>query len=197
MNSDELKQITDRVDVYARGVLPTLRYAHSVRVGVLARELSARFGVDPDKGFLAGISHDICKATKDRLLLILAGQDSVQLTPIEAQKPALLHGRAAAVILRTEFGILDDSILDAVRHHTFGAPDLDSLGKIVFVADKMEPGRTGIEPALRKRILDSALDEMTLLVVADNIKYLRARGKEVSRYSIAMLEQLGGRNEES
>lgn len=194
MSSDELKKTTEQVDVYARGVLPVLRYAHSLRVAALSRELCSRFGLDPARGYLAGIAHDICKAYADRMLIRLAAQDSVPITPIEQDKPSLLHGRAAAVILRTEFGVADGSVLDAVRYHTFGAPGLDDLGKIVFVADKMEPGRTGIDPAFRKRILDADLVEMTRLVLEDNIRYLHAKGKEVSAGSMGMLEELGGRN---
>jgi len=190
MNIDELKQITEKINLYALGVLTPPRYEHSVRVAVLARDLCLRFGIEPCDGYLAGIAHDMCKSGKERWLLSLVSQDGDPVIGIELDKPALLHGRAAAVLLAAEFGVTDRSILDAVRHHTFGAPDMDALGKIVFVADKIEPGRTGLDPGKRRKILDSDLDGMTRLVLQDNIQYLEARGKPVSPVTLLMLESL-------
>lgn len=190
MNIDELKQITEKINLYALGVLSPPRYEHSVRVAVLARDLCRRFGVEPCDGYLAGIAHDMCKSGKERWILSLASQDGDPVVGIELEKPALLHGRAAAVLISTAFGITDQSILGAVRHHTFGAPGMDALGKIVFVADKIEPGRTGLDPDYRKKILASDLDGMTRLVLEDNMRYLEARGKAVSPVTIRMLESL-------
>jgi nicotinate-nucleotide adenylyltransferase len=67
---------------------------------------------------------------------------------------------------------------------------MDALGKIVFVADKIEPGRVGMDPEYRIRILESDLDGMTRLVVEDNIRYLEARGKEVSASTRRLLDNL-------
>ncbi len=190
MNIDELKQITEKVNLYALGVLSPPRYEHSVRVAVLVRELCLRFGVEPCDGYLAGIAHDMCKSGKDRWLLSLASQDGEPVKAIELEKPALLHGRAAAVFLTNEFGIIDPSVLGAVKHHTFGSPDMDALGKILFVADKIEPGRTGLDSRYREKILASDLDGMTRLVLEDNIQYLETRGKSVSPVTLRMLESL-------
>ncbi len=194
MNGESLVLKISKVDQYARGALPLPRYEHSVRVAELSRELCGRFGMDPEAGYLAGIAHDICKPGKDRWLLSLVARDGMPLAEIERAKPALLHGRAAAVMLSSDFGVSDQSILDAVRHHTFGAPGLDGLGMILFVADKIEPGREGYDEALRKKILSSALPEMTRLVLEDNIRYLERRGKTVSMATLAMLEDVEGRS---
>ena len=132
MNPEELKSVTAKVNLYAIGSLSLARYEHSVRVAELSRELCGRFGLDPDVGYLAGLAHDICKSGKDSWLLELATKDGQPVSDIERRKPSLLHGHAAAVLLERMFGIVDRSILFAVRNHTFGAPDMDALGKIVF-----------------------------------------------------------------
>jgi nicotinate-nucleotide adenylyltransferase len=194
MNIDELKLVTEKVKLYALGVLAPPRYEHSVRVAVMSRDLCARFGLVPETGYFAGIAHDICKAGKEKWLLSLAAQDDIPISEIEERKPSLLHGRAAAVVLRTEFGITDSSILAAVRNHTFGAPDIDDLGKIVFVSDKIEPGRTGLDPEFRANVLASDLDDMTRLVLEDNIRYLKSKDKEVSGVTLEMLESLNRRS---
>jgi nicotinate-nucleotide adenylyltransferase len=193
MNLQNIDSITEKVNIYARGVLAKPRYDHSVRVAVLCRDLCERFGLNPKVGYLAGIAHDMCKAGKDRWLVALASQDGTAISDIEVSKPALLHGRAAAMLLSTDFGVDDESILGAVRHHTFGAPGLDGIGMILFVADKVEPGRTDYDPERRKKILSQNLDGMTRLVLEDNIKYLESKKKEVSMATLAMLEEIEGR----
>jgi predicted HD superfamily hydrolase involved in NAD metabolism len=193
MNTDQFETIAEKVDCYARGFLPRPRYDHSVRVAELCRSLCVKFGLDPAKGYLAGLGHDICKSGRDKWLLLLASQDGHPLSDIEAAKPALLHGRAASVLLATDFGVTDRSVLDAIRHHTFGSPGLDQLGKILFVSDKIEPGRIDYDGAQRKKILESDLDGMVRLVLEDNIRYLEERGKAVSMDTLAMLEEIEGR----
>lgn len=190
MNDDEIVKASEKVNRYILGTLTPPRYAHSIRVAVLARNLCTRFGFDPLTGYLAGIAHDMCKSAQDQTLLTLAGGDSLPISTIERDKPSLLHGRAAAVLLGTEYGVTDASILEAVRHHTFGKPNLDSLGKIVFVADKIEPGRTGVNSDLRKKILGSDLGEMTVLVLEKHISYLEERGKIVAESTYSMMENL-------
>jgi len=190
MNPEELKLVTGKVNLYAIGALTLTRYEHSVRVAELSRELCERFSLDPAVGYFAGLAHDICKSGKEDWLLSLAIKDGAPVSDIERRKPALLHGHAAAVLLASEFGVTDRSILDAVRNHTFGSPVMDDLGKIVFVADKIEPGRTGMDVAYRIKILESSLDVMTRLVVEDNIRYLESKGKEVSSNTWLLLESL-------
>ncbi|MBN1616141.1 MAG: bis(5'-nucleosyl)-tetraphosphatase (symmetrical) YqeK [Spirochaetales bacterium] len=195
MTSDELMRITALVDQYAIKVLPTPRYLHSFRVATLARELAIRFGIDEQEAFLAGLVHDICKAEGSDRLFSLVRSDGYGIGDIEAKKPSLLHGRAAAVLLERDFSVDSVSILDAVRHHTFGSPSFDSLGKIVYVADKLEPGRQDIDPLHRTTALEKDLDGMTRMVAQEGVRYLEHRGREISPETMEMLTVLGERGE--
>ena len=55
--------------------------------------------------------------------------------------PQVLHGPVASYILKQEGLVDDESVLQAVRYHTTGHPDMDTLAKIIFIADYIEPGR--------------------------------------------------------
>ena len=48
---------------------------------------------------------------------------------------------------KTRLGIEDEEIIDAIRFHTSGKPNMSLLGKLVFVADMVEEGRNyeGVE----------------------------------------------------
>ncbi len=115
--------------------------AHSQRTALLARELAAIHGEDPDRAEIAALIHDIAHEMDERTLLHHAEQRHISLTLTEARVPKLIHGAVGAAILYSDWGIRDEEILDAVRFHISGSPTMGKLAKIVFVADKLEPER--------------------------------------------------------
>ena len=54
--------------------------------------------------------------------------------------PALQHGPASAAHARAE-GETDRGVLDAVRYHSLGLAEWDMVGRILYCADYLEPGR--------------------------------------------------------
>ena len=50
------------------------------------------------------------------------------------------HGPAAADRAAAE-GERDRDVLDAIRYHTIGSPDWDDVGRMLYLADYLEPGR--------------------------------------------------------
>lgn len=62
------------------------------------------------------------------------------LVPAEPDIAALKHGPAAA-ILAEKFGESDQGVLDAVRYHSIGYSGWDWAGKILYMADYLDPGR--------------------------------------------------------
>lgn len=58
-----------------------------------------------------------------------------------ARSPELLHAQAAAV-WAARAGETDREVLAAVRHHPTGHPGWGDLGRILYVADFCEPGRS-------------------------------------------------------
>ncbi|MCH5288695.1 MAG: nicotinate (nicotinamide) nucleotide adenylyltransferase [Treponema sp.] len=180
----------ERVQAFAKAHLSAARYEHSVRVGEMAAQMCARYGEDPFRGRFAGIAHDICKEIPGEEMLALAEQDGNPFSTLERSKLSLLHGRAAAVRLRQEFGVTDEDVLQAVANHTFGNGQLSDLAKIVFVADKIEPSRPQSTDEYRARLLALPLDAMTLAVLEENIAYLEKKGREVAGEALCFRDEL-------
>ena len=84
---------------------------------------------------------------------------------MQSQVPLLLHGPVGAELLRWEDGLDNNSLYQAVYWHTTGHPSLDLLGKLVLLADKLDPQklpRYPYQPYLRElafQDLDAALVE--------------------------------------
>ena len=54
--------------------------------------------------------------------------------------PALWHGPASAAHAKAE-GEVDRGVLDAVRYHSVGLAEWDMVGRILYCADYLDPGR--------------------------------------------------------
>lgn len=183
-------ELFERIRAHVESSVTKERYAHSLRTGEFARVMCERYGLDGATGYVAGVAHDMCKDCGDDELLTLAARDGGEITTLERAKPSLLHGRAAAVVLREKYGVTDDALLQAVACHTFGGEHLCPLAKILFAADKIEPGRPQSTEKCRMHLLTLPLDELVLSVLEENIGYLRSRGKQVAYAQIAFRDEL-------
>jgi len=106
---------------------------------------------------------------------------------------ALLHGPAAAARLRAE-GVDDEELLDAIAHHTVGSPTFSRLGRALYAADFLEPGRTFL-PEVRVELRARAPEELDAVVrevVRERIRDVQRRGKKVNPRTLAFRDTLGG-----
>jgi nicotinate-nucleotide adenylyltransferase len=171
------------VEDAARGMLNINRFVHSRSVALCSADLAVRYGLDADKAYLAGVAHDMCKELSPAAMREHAPKDGGNETALEQEKPSLMHGRAAAVLLQERFGVTDGGVLEAVRCHTTGKADMGPLAKIVYVADKVEPMRTSVDPSLRRLAFgkeDVSLDGLFDAVLIATVEWLEKRGMAVS-----------------
>lgn len=166
------------------------RYEHSVRVAETSVRLCEKYSLDTKQGYLAGIGHDMCKGFNPKLLLSLAMRDGNDIKGIERKKPSLLHGRAAAVKLREDFGVENKDVLEAVAVHTFGKVGMCDLAKVVYVADKIEPGRPHVTKKYLEKLEKLSLDELMCFILDENIAFLTKKGRQVSVETVELFNSL-------
>lgn len=159
------------------------------RVSALMGEWAAALRLDDDaqrRWRAAGFLHDVLREVPPDELRPLV-DESLRDLPGK-----LLHGPAAAVRLR-EHGVTDEPLLRAVTFHTLGHPDLDELGRALFIADYIEPGRR-YDPvrlaALRAR-MPGARASVLLDVLRARIGRLLAEGRPMRNETIAFWNSLG------
>ncbi len=179
---------TEEIRAFTQAHVKKSRYEHSVRVAEMCARMCRQYGLDWRKGYLAGIGHDMCKDFSNEELFELAGRDGDEITDFERKKPALLHGRAAAVLLKERFKVYDQEILEAVANHTSGIVGMCDLTKCLFLADKIEPGRPQSTVDYRENLLAMSLDDMLYSVLLENYEYLTNRGYELYPGTIEITE---------
>lgn len=68
----------------------------------------------------------------------------------------------------------DDDVLNAIRYHTTGRPDMSRLEKIIYIADYIEPNRKQLaELDMIRRIAFQDLDWTMEKILANTLAYLR------------------------
>jgi len=179
-----------RTSALVEASLSRPRLTHSREVARLASELSDRFHADEEKGYIAGMTHDLARELSEAEIVLLARTDTPLVTDWEKAHPLILHGRAAAAILLKHTGYGDPESLQAIRDHVTGRASMGLISKIVFVADFLEPTREFISPEFRRRTLGLSLDEMVLAVLERKMHFVRAKAGEIAPDSIALHDEL-------
>ncbi len=111
------------------------RAAHIQRVTALLNAWAAAMRLPPAeaRAFLdAGVLHDALRDAPEAQLRSLANDWT--------SPPGLLHGPAAATLLARS-GEQRADVLDAIRFHTVGHVKWGVVGKALYMADFLEPGR--------------------------------------------------------
>lgn len=157
-NDKLIKEMTQ----YVKTRLSPRRYEHTKGVVEMATELASIHSIDEEKAFIAALFHDIAKEIPAKEALALCIANDIELDDFEKAHPGIIHGKVGAMILKKEWGIQDESILDSVRYHTIGRSHMSDLEKIIYLADMVERGRKpypGIEEirALAKQDLTKAM----------------------------------------
>lgn len=175
------------------------RASHSRGVADFAARLCELHGLDPERGRVAGLAHDLCKEMpleEQRRLCgewlsdpgIAAGWPSMD--EGAGFRDQVLHGPAAARLLARDYGFSDADISEAVAWHTVGKADMGPLALVVYCADKIEPGRKHVDEAFRARCLSMKPEAMLLSVVEDTIGYLGRKGWEIAPGTLILYNAL-------
>lgn len=166
------------------------RYAHSLGVANTAAGLAGLYGGDIQRAYLAGLLHDYCRETPSGVLLDLAVEHNLYNDEVDLLQPDLLHGPVGAWQLEQDGIVHDAQILSAIRWHTTGHPEMDQLGRIIYIADYIEPNRTfpGVDD-LRK-IARRELDLSVLAGLDHTIGFLLSQGAFLHPLSVATRNRL-------
>ena len=100
---------------------------------ITALKKAKSLGVDENKVIAAAALHDCAK---------YIDYNKVKGFSIEKNVPyPVIHQFLGAFIAEKVLGVEDVEVLDAIRYHTSGKPNMSQLGKLIFVADMVEEGR--------------------------------------------------------
>lgn len=146
-----------------RDALSEKRLLHSLLVAATARRLAHLHRLNEESCELAGLVHDCAKCMPLQTQQRIAREQRLLLDKETLASENMLHGPVGAVLAETEYGIHDPNILSAIRCHTTGRVGMLPADMVLYLADKIEPGRR-YYPALEavRQLADENLAAATL-----------------------------------
>lgn len=122
------------------------RLSHVLGVEKTAIDLAQRFNADIEKVSIAALLHDYAKEQPDEEMRDMIISENMNLDLLQFGNN-IWHGPTGAIFAKKVFDVQDYEILNAIRHHTVGSPNMGVVEQIIYLADFIEPGRAfpGVE----------------------------------------------------
>jgi HD superfamily phosphohydrolase YqeK len=173
---------TSALDLPRWAAVTPRRLAHIGRVTALLERWAAELGLADAEAAMwrdAGRLHDALRDLDEPALRALADD------PVSDVN--VLHGPAAAARLAAD-GERRAELLDAVRHHTLGSATWGRVGRALYMADYLEPGRKFAQ-ADRAFLVAHAphdFDGVFRQVVRQRLEWTLREGKGLHAATVAM-----------
>lgn len=153
------------------------RRGHIERVAALAMQWAAQLDLPTPERVRWARAVWLHDALRDAPILRLR-----ELVPDASGPMDLLHGPAAAVFAHAK-GETDQGVLDAVRYHSVGFAGWERVGRMLYCADFLEPGRPfdREERARMAQAFPGDPDGVLRDVASRRMRYLIEKGWPVTR----------------
>ena len=179
----------ERIKEDLRGYLSEYRFFHCLRVAYVARKLADVYHYDMDKAYVAGLIHDIAKEFSDEENLNVIKKYHLSQSLLNEDYRKLLHSDIGACLAKNVYG-LDEDICHAVKCHTIGDIPMNLLDKILFVADKIEPGKDYMGIEEERKLAYQDIHGATVLCIENHHKKLVRTKKQIYPKSLEVLDYL-------
>lgn len=155
--------------------------------------LARRWGEDERAARRAGILHDCTKYLEMEEQLALCDRYGIPLDALERESVKLLHSKTGAAVAKYVYGE-SDAVYDAIFYHTTGRAGMTLLGKILYVADYMEPNRDFPEVGELRRLAYEDLDGAVALGAELAISEMVEKNREIHPNTLACYREMTGKD---
>lgn len=172
------------IEADLKKILTNKRFNHTMNVVEAADKLAHAFGCDHDQARLAALLHDCAKNLSDEQQLDLAKNYHIKIDRVSQNDPQLLHGPVGSVLAGERYGIKNPAIQNAIDCHTTGCKNMNTLDKIIYLADYIEKDRSfpGVETI--RQMAESDLDGATIMALTNSICHVAQTGALIHKRTI-------------
>ena len=182
-------ELLERIKNDLKNTLSEYRYNHSLRVAEESQKLAKHYNIDEQKAYLAGLVHDIAKEYSDEKNRQIIDKYNLSKDLLKVENKKNLHADIGSIIAKKNYN-LSNEICNAIKYHTFGDVNMNLLDIIVFVADKIEPGKNyeGIEEERKMAYIN--IKKSMIICIENKIKKLNKENKYISPKTMEVLKFL-------
>ncbi len=186
--SDRMDCIKNKIKEYIEHNLKPKRLKHTYSVAEEAVKLAEKYGEDTEKAELAALCHDMVRNASPELLNSYIREFGL---PERLENNVnLSHGKVAAELLKREYGVEDEDVINAVAFHTTGRAGMSVLEKIIFLADAIEPGRDYPSVEELRKTAYINLDRACMDSLESSVRFVREKGEYLDPDTLDALNDL-------
>ncbi|MBQ2275761.1 MAG: bis(5'-nucleosyl)-tetraphosphatase (symmetrical) YqeK [Lachnospiraceae bacterium] len=170
-------------------LLPEKRFEHTLGVEYTAAALAMVHGIDVKKAAFAGLLHDCAKYMSGEEMYKEAKKYGLPISEAEKDNKELLHAKLGMTFAKSKYGVEEEDILNAIRYHTTGRPEMTELEKVLYIADYIEPNRKPLprmEETRKEAFAD--LDHTMVLILEETMEYIKRKGKTMDEITLETYE---------
>ena len=187
-NLEIYKDVKAEIKAYIEKNLSERRLKHTYSVVEEAKKLAAHYNEDVEKAEVAALFHDMFRSTAAPVLNMYIRQLGLPNNIMD--NPNLSHGKIAAVIMKRDFGIEDENIINAVSFHTTGRAGMSKLEKIIFLADAIEPRRNYPTVDETRALAYVNLEKACISSLERTVEYIKGIGEYLDPDTISAIKDL-------
>ncbi|ERJ13728.1 bis(5'-nucleosyl)-tetraphosphatase (symmetrical) YqeK [Haloplasma contractile] len=162
------------------------RYKHILGTFETATYLAKRHQVDEYKCQVAALLHDYAKNEQlnEMQELLKTLEPDLLNHSIE-----LFHGPVGAYLIEKRFNIKDEDILNAIKYHVTGHPNMNEVAKVVYIADYIEPGRKH-NVSIQRQLADISLDMGVISCSEGTMNFLNSINESIHPLTLKTYQTL-------
>lgn len=184
-------ELEAQIAAWAESRIPPQRLKHVRGVVSTSEQLAQRYAPDQTQAArLAAWLHDAAKHLNGQELLQIAQAHQWPIIPTEYELPDLLHGAVGYLLANDQFDLNDPALQSACAYHTTGDPTMNTLDKIVFLGDLIEPSRNYAGVERLRELAEQNLDTAILLAIDITLQHLITRQRIIDLRPVLLRNQL-------
>lgn len=172
------------IDLHLGKIMSEERYRHSWQVSKISAEIAEHYQISVEKAQILGLIHDCAKDYPITELKKFIKKYHIHLDEVEKKIPGLWHAYAGAELARDLFEIHDQEMLNAIRYHSTADSHFGLLGKIIYIADKIEPGRSAEQLDKVRKLVWQDINQAMLELLNQELNSLISRNLIIHPYTL-------------
>jgi len=169
----------DFIEKKLKNLLSEERFLHCKQVSKMAGEIAEHHNESVQKAVITGLIHDVAKDLSCIDLNRMIKKYNIKLSSIEKKIPEIWHAYIGAEMLKDLFNINDEQIVNAIKYHSTASETLGELGKIIYIADKIEPNRNFPEAEKIRNLVWYNIDSAMLEILNRELTYLLSKNRVI------------------
>lgn len=152
----------EKIERKLKKIMKKTRYQHAYRVSLVAEKIAEYYDLPAESVKISGLIHDCAKDYSYDDLNNLIKKYEIKLNEVEKNIPKIWHAYVGAEMAKDIFQIDNFEILNAIKYHSTASSKLSLIGKVVYIADKIEPNRKSVK---KKKIWEMVWKDVDLTML--------------------------------